>query len=771
MPIPRPFARSACLPSVSTPPNTAQLRLFQWTAAAVILLSAFLLFQVQPLISRIILPWFGGTPAVWTTCMLFFQTLLLGGYAYAHGLSRLRPRHQWWAHGALLLAACLLLPIAPDAVWKPTDSLRPTARILLLLAVHVGLPYFLLSATGPLVQSWYSRTAPGSPYRLYSLSNVGSLAALLSYPLLLEPHLPTSTQALVWSLSFAVFAISCAELARRFSAHHDRQQVSASTMAAAEKPRLALWILLPALGSCALLAVTARICRDVAVSPFMWVVPLSLYLLTFIICFDHERWYRRLPMAVLLGFSILAVCFVMLADEIEQVYGRAGIYLRVAHLDNNVLVESTTALAMLFLVCMVCHGEVVRLKPPPARLTMFYLAIAAGGALGGLLVGVICPLVFSFVAEWHLSLVAGLALASVVTLHELLRLRAESVPANPDQRTKDQRTKDQRLQHKRAKRKGAPRDSQRPRPSKSERPFWNLVVLGAGLCTVAAALIVLWAQFLEVQDGSLHRGRSFYGVLSVKAAYPDDPAMQARVLYSGRIMHGYQWWSPEKRATPTTYYDRRSGIGATLTSLSEGPPLRVGVVGLGAGTLAAYARPDDLYRFYEINPLSIQFAFEQFAFLPECQGTVETVLGDARIALENEQRQRFDVLVLDAFSGDAIPIHLLTREAFEVYIGHLAAGGLICVHISNRHLDLASVLAGLSQDQGLDAFRCVQPRGDSMETTGSDWVILSRDRQRLETVQATAVLLASPDPSPIRSLPDRPHLWTDDFSNLLEVLR
>ena len=752
-------------PDSHDPSPPPALRAWKWTAALVILLSAFLLFQVQPLISRIILPWFGGSPAVWTTCMLFFQTLLLAGYAYAHGVSQLRPRQQWLAHAALLLLACLLLPISPDDAWKPSDSTQPTMRILWLLAAHVGLPYFLLSSTGPLVQSWYSQTAPGSPYRLYSVSNAGSLAALLTYPIVFEPLLAVSRQAMLWSVSFVVFAIFCAELARRFSS---RQYATPPTPhsrgSATPWRRLAAWVLLPAIASCALLAVTARISQDVAVSPFMWVAPLSLYLLTFIICFDHERWHRRLPMAVLLAFAVLAVCLVMLADEIEQVYNSAGIPLNIGHFDNNLVVESTTGLTMLFLLCMVCHGEVVRMKPPPAELTKFYLAIAAGGAMGGIFVGILCPLLFSFVAEWHLSLLAAFAVAALVTLQSLWQYRGAAKLGSDSRAAKfgsDSRA---------AKKSRSRRSKPDPPEKKSDRAFWNLVFGGTALCMTAAGLIVAWAQFMEIQDGSLHRARSFYGVLSVKVFQPDDEASTARVLYSGRIMHGYQRWSPDQRGEPTTYYDRQSGVGVALASLASGPPLRVGIVGLGAGTLATYAREGDLYKFYEINPLCIDFAQEHFAFLSDSAGATETVLGDARILLENEPPQDFDVLVLDAFSGDAIPIHLLTREAMMVYDRHLQEDGLLCVHISNRHLNLTPIVGALAKDQGFATCRVEQPRGGGMEKTGSDWVILSRDPGRLQSVQETANSLAKSGETPIRSMPQELKLWTDDHSNLLDAL-
>lgn len=752
-------------------------------AGATVLLSAFLLFLVQPLISHAILPWFGGGPAVWTTCMLFFQIALLGGYSYAHGLSLLgEPRRQWLIHIALLVAALCLLPILPSDGWHPTDSARPVARILVLLSVCVGLPYFLLSSTGPLVQAWYARVMSGSPYRLYALSNVGSLAALLVYPVWIEPHLETPAQAWVWSGGFALFAVLAATLAwwtaKLASVAGSADTVtSAATGASAadagahgapaeeedDEPvsnaRLLRWLALAALPSTMLLATTARLCQDVAVSPFMWVIPLALYLLTFIICFDREQWYRPLLLPVLAWFALLALANVLLADEMAPVYQQlsrmlAGIgeeqaattaypdWIRdYGDLDNSLLAIASTALPMLFLLCMVCHGELVRSRPHSRQLTLFYLVVSAGGALGGILVGVVCPLVFTSYMEWHLGLIVSYLFVSWLVLARLpawwTRRRKAPQPAAPAAKT------------------SRPVKPSVEPPSGGNLLVWRFVF---GALGAAGLFVIGWSQGIELYDSDtvVDRGRSFYGVLRVK----DDDDGETRSLFNGRILHGTQRLAEAERREPTTYYVPGSGVELAIHQGTKQGPRRVGVIGLGAGTIACYGEPDDHYVFYEINPQCVEFAQKYFSYLADSPATTEVVLGDARISLAHEAPRDLDVLVVDAFSGDAIPVHLLTVEAGRVFQRHLREHGVIALHISNRYLDLAPVAEGLARELGMTA---AHVRVDISQGYGqsSEWVLLTRDAAFLQRLEEQGSL---------RTPPRRVVVWTDHHSNLWEIL-
>jgi spermidine synthase len=689
-----------------------------WSFAVTILLSAFLLFQVQPLVSKAILPWFGGCPAVWTTCMLFFQVLLFGGYAYAD-LSRrfLAPRSQVLLHLALVAVAILLMPIAPGPDWKPDDSDAPAARILLLLTCTVGLPYFALSATSPLVQAWFNRTYPGrSPYRLYALSNVGSLAALLSYPFFFEWALDLPWQSWLWSGAFAVYAGLCGACWLWLRRAREAQVATAGAACPAgdcDDPPAAppawfhrvLWVLLPACASLMLLATTNHVCQDVAVVPFLWVVPLSLYLLSFIVCFDHQRWYSREIWATLAALAIVAAA----ACEATGYFG-----------SSDFLEQLALYFSLLFFVCMTFHGELVQLKPDPRHLTEFYLLIAAGGALGGAAVSLAAPAIFDTFLEWEIGLLLCFA-ASVVAL---------GLPA--------------------AGTKG--------------RPLPVLAVL------LAASLAFLQAVKQKFHDDEvLERARSFYGVVSVAERHRNDPAKHAFVLLHGRIQHGVQFADPTKRRIATSYYGEQSGVGRTLkyfNASSDGRPLRVGTVGLGVGTLAAYARPGDRYRFYEINPDVWRLARDYFTYLSDCRGKCEVVMGDARLSLERELRedgpQGFDVLVLDAFSGDSIPTHLLTDEVFAKYDAHLAADGVIAVHITNHYLDLAPVVRGLAKDYDLQTLHVSTEGVSETMTEESNWMLLTRNQRFLKEVKA-----APPeDEDETRVVPK----WTDQYNNLFQIL-
>jgi len=683
--------------------------------ACTVLVSAFLLFQVQPIVSKFILPWFGGSPAVWTTAMVFFQGLLFAGYAYAHLSGRwLSPTAQAWLHCLLIVAAIGLLPIAPDASWKPagigdgqpSDGPGPAWHIVCLLAATVGLPYFVLSSTGPLVQAWFARKYLGrSPYRLYALSNAGSLLALLSYPFVFEPAFDSQGQAWFWTLGFLLFAGLCGWGAWRSRLTQALPLAAEGSvgegLAPGVRERLG-WLLLPAFGSVMLLATTNHVCQDVAVMPFLWVVPLSLYLLTFIICFDHPAWYSRQ------GFGLAALFTLCLAGAIEPLTTSAsGIKL-------GFMPELAIYFAALFLLCMVCHGEVVRLRPDPRHLTSFYLMISAGGALGGLLVSLAAPLVFDSYLEWKIGLVGGCLLAAMVALDTAQN-------------------------------------------SFLRRRFY----------LVAPALLVAFAG-LNCGPGLGQHGdqtpvtaaRNFYGVISVLEHSPQDPVKHRFDFNSGRIVHGLQFVDQKRRREPTAYYGRQSGIGRIMADLNAAPQ-RVGLVGLGVGTLAAYAKPGDWFHFYELNPDVVRFAQDHFHYLGDCRGRYDVVIGDARLSLESEPPCQFDLLVLDAFCGDAVPAHLLTQEAAQVYRRHLKPRGRIAVNISNRYLDLSGVVRGLGEQLGLQAVRMTSAPDEAKGLFTAEWMLLT-PASRPWTAQRADAMEASP--APIR-------LWTDSHSNVFETFK
>ena len=694
----------------------------RWSMAAfgvTILLSAFLLFQVQPMVSKAILPWFGGCPAVWTTCMLFFQTAPVRRLCLRPSLAApVAPRRQVIVHLLLVVAAMAMLPILPGPSSKPTDISSPTWRILLLLTATVGLPYFALSATSPLVQAWFSRSSPGrSPYRLYALSNIGSLVALLSYPFFFEPALALRQQSVLWSGAFVLYSALClASLACLWQLRH-RQPAMRRPMIWLLPPRgvgppqwfdRMAWIALPACASLMLLAATHHICQDVAVVPFLWILPLTLYLLSFIITFDHERWYSR-P-----AWTLVALAVLLAVAGVDYLKRRTGA-------EQLTLPQEITLNSLaLFCACMVCHGEVARRKPDPRHLTEFYLLIAAGGALGGLFVGIVAPLVFSSYLEWQIGVIASAILAAGLLVV----------------------------------------------PGRGGWHRWARYLVLAPLAVAAVWQTTDWET--SNSHGPLLRLRNFFGVVSVEEEHPDDPELHEFVLMNGRIRHGSQLTDPEKRHWPITYYGEDSGVGMAVTYFQELGPVRVGVVGLGTGTLAAYAKPDDSFRFYEINPHVLQIATDgvYFTYLNDCRGQWEVVMGDARLSLEAEPPQHFHVLVLDAFSGDAIPTHLLTREAFQVYRRHLAPDGIVAVHISNRHLSLGPVVREIANDCGMKISRISATYTPEEENASSlcenEWVLVTLNDGFLAKHPSTEEHFA--DDAVVVPL------WTDDYSNLYQIL-
>jgi hypothetical protein len=672
--------------------------------AVTIFLSAFLLFEVQPMVGKIILPWFGGSAAVWTTCILFFQLLLLGGYIYADLTSRLLPpRAQGMLHAALLLLALFTLPLNPSSEFAQVGDGNPEWRIALVLGLSVGLPYFLLSTTGPLLQAWYARGGKQAlPYRMYALSNLGSMLALLSYPFLVEPNFMLGMQTRGWSWGFGAFAVLCAALSLRnvqFRAQIATTEVEPPAVPPT-KATAALWAALAACASVLLLAVTSHLTQNIAPIPFLWVLPLGLYLLSFILCFEGTRWYSRGPYVLALAICIGLVCLAVLEGPSHpEIWRLISLY-------------SIT----MFFACMVCHGELAALKPHPRYLTRFYLMLSLGGALGGTFVALIAPHVFRDTLELPIGIVAVIAVFLVVLYRD---------PHSPMYRGK-----------------GWPR--------------WALAF--ALLLAVAG---MLGMGYVESARDAKVMLRNFYGWLKVEDSGSGTSA--ERTLTHGTITHGMQYLAPERARWPTTYYGRNSGAGLAVSELGTTGYVKVGVVGLGTGTFAAYGRKGDTFRFYDINPQVLVLATAEFTYLRDCEAKVDVVLGDARLSMAGEPSQQFDLLVLDAFSSDAIPVHLLTREAFALYFGHLSPRGVLAVHISNRYLDLKPVVKQAAQFFGREA-RLVDSEGiDYIGVYSSDWILVAQDPKIFES-ESLKLSAEKFETRPIR-------MWTDDFSDLYQILK
>ncbi len=666
--------------------------------AATIFIGAFLLFQIQPMIAKMILPWFGGSAAVWITCMLFFQIWLLAGYIYAHMAVRyLRPHMQALLHMGLLLASLLLLPIAPASDWKPAGSESPMLQIMGLLTVSAGLPYFLLSTTSPLLQAWYSRRYKASlPYRLFALSNLASLLGLLAYPFMVEPYITIRQQSVGWSSAYAVFALAAAATAW-LSRHMPADAVCRSPEEAEAAPECRppvfreklLWLGLAACASTMLLAVTNHLTQNVASIPFLWILPLSLYLVSFILCFDFEHLYRR-NLYLWIMFLALGV----------MAYGLVNWGAR-----TSLILIIISFSAGLFACCMFCHGELVIRKPHPRFLTSFYLMLSAGGALGGLIVGLAAPSLFSGYYELPAAVMFCAVLLFIVH---------------------------------------------------SQRRWFNLI---SGLLMIGIAVTCGYFIY-SYQQTARAMARNFYGMLRVNE-YDRATENETRRLVHGGITHGVQFVHPEKRHDPIAYYSPDSGIGIAVEYLRK-PSLRMGIVGLGAGTLAAYARPGDLIRIYEINPLVVRLAHEEFTYLADCLGTIEIILGDARLSLERENDQHYDLLAVDAFSGDSIPAHLLTKQALELYFRHLKPDGILAIHISNAHLDLEPVVEKLGATLGKHSILISSDEDEDAEIYTSDWVLMTSEPLTSPEIKEAG---KKPGSNP------KMRLWTDDYNNLFQILK
>jgi len=674
--------------------------------ASTILLSAFLLFLVQPIIAKQILPWFGGTSAVWTVCLVFFQVLLLLGYTYSHLITRhLAPRQQARLHIALLLASLLFLPIIPSVAFKPAADTDAALRILLLLTATIGLPYFLLSTTGPLLQKWVAPRFPEKTvYRLFALSNFGSLIGLLAFPFAIEPFTTSRTQSIVWSGAYALFVLACALSAWKSSRGAEGPHLVDTSAPSTDTPAgpapsgrdYAMWLAFSALGSVMLLASTSHITQNIASVPFLWVMPLSLYLLTFVLAFEGRGgrgWYERWMMFVTLLFVVGMA---------------AGLSAGRGVLDVSLAVPLYSV--GMFVSVFFCNGELALRKPTPRYLTQFYLTISLGGALGGLFVGLVAPRLFPTTFELPLALMALAAMALVVVWN-------------------------------------------------------NKFLIGPAL---VASLATAWygSEYLTfLRDDVIYMHRNFYGTLRVREQGTGD--LQVRRLLHGVILHGEQSTTAPDRLEPGTYYARTSGVGRAIEARQAAGPVRLGVVGLGIGTLSAYGRAGDTIRFYELDPDVLALAKNYFSYLPSSPSNLEFVLGDARLSLERElargAKQGYDVLALDAFSSDSIPVHLITREAIDLYMQHVAPDGILAIHISNRFLDLKPVLANIAQSLGLKARLVSDSPTGSGSASITDWVLIARTDAPFAHASLDVAAPIEPDPSL--------SLWTDQFNNLLDVLK
>jgi hypothetical protein len=728
--------------------------------AASIFLSAFLIFQVQPMIGKIILPWFGGTPAVWSTVMLFFQVLLTGGYAYSYWL--MVRRKQTAIHVSLVVLALLILaalsfvwksPIVPDARWKPQGVGSPILDIFKLLAISVGLPYFLLASNSPLMQAWFSRVFPERSYaKLYSLSNVGSLLGLLAYPGLVEPNLSLQSQGWMWSIGFFLFGLFAGWIAIQNGRAAPPSQRIIDSVSKSPRPSFALislWIALSATASLFLLSVTNQISQEVAVIPFLWILPLALYLLSFILTFSGERGYSRKVYSTLFIVSTALTVLVMLNSTRLHVYW-----------------QILTYCLLLFSACMLCHGELYLLRPGADHLTSFYLMVSIGGALGGLFVSLIAPLIFN--GYWEFFVGLAMAVAILLSLRGAHRA-TKQFPTNDKGIASTEKSRLAMTDGKEGIASGGVSirnkrySTTSPRNDISARARFIFFVF-----TLVTVMLVLVGTYFS---GSLYSKRNFYGVIRVREDLVGEPPRPAYLMAHGITVHGLQFIG-EDRDLPTTYYINGGGAGlAILNHPRYGQNLKVGMLGVGTGTLAIYGQPGDVYRLYEINPVVADLAEGSggyFSFVEDSPADVTMVLGDARISLERELAetgsQNFDVLVLDTFSSDSIPVHLVTKEAFALYLDHLAPDGIIAAHITNLHLDLQPVFWQLAKHYGLSMVR-IEYEGDNDGGYASHWILLARDPALLDVpaIREHAVDLSG--------YSTNLKLWTDDYSNLFQILK
>jgi len=662
-----------------------------------IFLSAFLLFLVEPMSAKQLLPALGGSSAVWLTCLVFFQLTLLLGYLYAHWLTRHAfDRRRQLLYLALLAAAIVLLItqrlIRPDL---SRGSSHPVTTIFLDLTLTIGLPFLLLGSTSPLLQIWLFRKQGGHvPYRLFALSNAGSLLALIAYPTLVEPHLPLRLQRLFWAAGFMVYAALCAILSRQVpEAAQPAPQQDTATAPVSTATRW-LWFLLPMAAAMQLSAVTSHITSNIAAIPLLWILPLAVYLITFILAFEFPRLYRRSVLVRLLVVMLASLGYAISKIDSSFPIGIAILFF----------------LFECFVACLFCHAEAYALRPQrPSETTLFYLLVAAGGVTGTFFIGIASPLLFAANYDLSITFLVTALLALAVTW--------------PD--------------------------------------GWGQRLLWATGCILM--LYLNFALHNAYANDALMMNRNFYGSLRVKQSVTKE-GQPLRLLLNGTIQHGTQIFSPGLTRTPTTYYARDSGIGLALANCCAGRTRNIGVVGLGAGTLAAYGNAGDRIRFYEINPHVLPIARNLFTYLRDSQARITVTEGDARASLAHEAPQGFDVLVVDAFSGDAIPIHLLTTEALTLYRKHLTPHGILAFHVSNQYLNLAPEVAQLAAAAHMQARLFDTPSVDSRGEFRSTWVLLT-DSPTFFTLPEISAIATPIDPIPgLRA-------WTDDYSSLLPIFQ
>jgi len=674
--------------------------------APTIFVSAFLLFLIQPIIAKQILPWFGGSASVWTTALVFFQITLLAGYAYSDATTRLLGRRvQAVVHIVLLLASLVFLPVMADSAWKPTGEENPSLQIIGLLLATIGLPFFLLSSTGPMVQAWFARSfAERRVYRLFALSNLASLLGLVAYPFAIEPWITMEVQVWIWSAGYVLFVLSCAGAAfySLYGAVVENPalpqavrpvETDEANEAAPSLGRMARWGLLAALGSLLLLATTNHITRDIASIPLLWILPLSLYLLTFVLCFDSDIWYRRWLFLPLTAAFLVACAWGLQANAITY----------------NVRILLPLYVVGMFVLCMFAHGELAADRPAPKYLTRFYLMVALGGALGGLFVGLIAPYIFPDNFETGLGYI-------VLAASAIYLLRDE-----------------------------------------------GSIVMGA-----AAGVAIACAAFFVLQVGAEVSSsrvlmRNFYATLQTHDTPPDQATGSAsRVLIDGVIIHGEQYLEEPWRSRPVTYYGVNSGVGRVMDVKRDGPR-KVAIIGLGAGTMAAFGKEGDEYRFYEINPQMVWVAENEFSYLKDSKADISVAMGDARLSLEREDSHGFDVMLIDAFSSDSVPMHLMSAEAMEVYLKHLAPDGVIVFNVTNRYLNLTPPIQRIAEEYGLASTYISDEPTDGIHYD-SEFVLVTRDPAVLADPRISSGV------SPVEEIPNL-GVWTDNFNNLFRILR
>jgi len=727
---------------------------------ATVFASAALLFVVQPMFTKMVLPRLGGAPAVWSVAMVFFQATLLAGYAYAHGLIRLaRPRVGVAIHIAVMVGAVFVLPLAIAQGWGAAPQRGEAFWLLGLFAASIGLPFFALSASAPLLQAWFARTdhpRAANPYFLYAASNFGSFLALISYPLALEPLTRLTDQSRAWSIGFGVLILLMAACGVVFVRAGRSHAAGEPQDAAAPPParRALAWVVLAAVPAGLLVAVTAHISTDIGAVPLLWVVPLALYLATFVIVFQARPIIPHHIVLVAQPFFLVALVATLVLPVVP-----------------NILTQIAINLAAFFVIALTCHGELAKRRPPAEHLTVFYLWMSAGGMIGGLCAALIAPLVFNWIAEYPLLIVLaalcrpGLSfplgrrewtlIACAAALALYLAAPALGFGFDVDERTFQIVVGGLLLL-----------------ALLVELFAWQAPLAFAGLVAIAFML----ARIYEPDAGRHQTVRSFFGVLKVMQTVDN----KFRVLMHGTTIHGAERMSdiesfPSDRAPePLSYYHANSALTRALEAARarKGAPMRVAVVGLGTGTFTCWAQPGDHWDIYEIDPAVVRITAEQkrFTFMASCTPQAPIILGDARLKLAEAPDGAYDFIMVDAFSSDTIPIHLLTREAMAVYLAKLAPHGMIVMHVSNRHLELSSVVAGIAQANGLKTRTNPGSANDEHEDDvtykfTSTIVIAARADEDFG-------VLGEPGDFawPVVNAPPKQRIWTDDYSNIVGAI-